>query len=175
MSDETPSASRLTGSLYMLAAAVFWGGMFPVAKALLQFVDPFSLTLIRYAATFIVMVLILWAAEGASALRAEGRGWSLFLYGSLGFCGFGLLVFSGLRASTPAHAAILVALMPMITAVITSLVSRRMPPGTTQASIAIALLGVALVVSNGHPATLLQSRSLGADAMILFGVVSWVL
>jgi len=174
MSNETPGSSSLAGSVYMLAAAVFWGGMFPVAKALLQLVDPFFLTLIRYAVTFIVMVLILWAAEGRSSLRADGRGWSLFLYGSIGFCGFGLFVFSGLRGSTPAHGAILVALMPMITAVITSLASRRMPPGATQASIAIALLGVALVISNGHPRALLQSRSLGADAMILFGVVSWV-
>jgi drug/metabolite transporter (DMT)-like permease len=174
MSVATRSPSRLAGSLYMLAAAAFWGGMFPVGKAMLQFVDPFFLTLIRYAATFIVMAVILWAAEGKGALRADGRGWSLFLYGCIGFCGFGLFVFSGLRASTPAHGAILVALMPMITAVITSLVSRRMPAGTTQISIVIALLGVALVVCNGHPAALLQSRSLGADAMILFGVTSWV-
>jgi drug/metabolite transporter (DMT)-like permease len=64
--------------------------------------------------------------------------------------------------------------MPMITAVITSLTSRKMPGATTQASIAIALLGVAMVVSNGRPAALLESRSLGADAMILLGVVSWV-
>jgi drug/metabolite transporter (DMT)-like permease len=174
MSATTTSPSRFTGSFFLLAAAIFWGGMFPVAKALLQFVDPYFLTLIRYGVTLTVMVAILWVAEGAGSLRAEGRGWTLFLYGCIGFCGFGFLVFNGLRASTPAHGAILVALMPMITAVITSLTSRKMPVAATQASIAIALLGVAMVVSNGHPAALLQSRSLGADAMILLGVVSWV-
>jgi drug/metabolite transporter (DMT)-like permease len=174
MSSAMLSSSRLTAPFYMLAAAAFWGGMFPVAKAMLQFVDPFFLTLIRYALTFIVMLVILWAVEGGSSLRADGRRWSLLLYGCIGFCGFGFLVFSGLRASTPAHGAILVALMPMITAVITSLTSRKLPGATTLASIAVALLGVALVVSNGRPAALLESRSLGADAMILLGVASWV-
>ena len=174
MPTTTTTPSRLAGSFYLLAAAVFWGGMFPVAKAMLQFVDPYFLTLIRYGVTLVVMVATLWVAEGRNALSPEGRGWSLFLYGCIGFCGFGFFVYSGLRGSTPAHGAILVALMPMITAVITSLTSRKMPEVTTRFSIGIALLGVAMVVSNGHPAALLQSRSLGADATILLGVVSWV-
>jgi hypothetical protein len=124
-SKENASSSilSLAGSFYMLVAAACWGGMFPVAKALLQFVDAFFLTLIRYALTFVVMMVILWAVEGKSSLRADGRGWSVFLYRCIGFCGFGFLVFTGLRASTPAHGAMLVALTPMITAVITSVVS----------------------------------------------------
>ncbi|MBA3995839.1 MAG: EamA family transporter [Candidatus Accumulibacter sp.] len=102
----------------MLLAAVSWGGMFPVAKATLHFVDPFFLTLIRYGITAVLMLAILWRVEGRAALRPEGRGAALFLFGGAGFCGFGLFVFTGLRASTPAHGAILVALMPLLTALI---------------------------------------------------------
>jgi drug/metabolite transporter (DMT)-like permease len=177
MNPDASSTLRRTllGSLYMLVAAIFWGGMFPVAKAALQFVDPFFVTLIRYGIAAIVMVLILWRLEGRAALLAEGRAWPLFFFGCAGFCAFSLLVFTGLRASTPAHGAILVALMPLLTALITAARSRKLPALHTRISIVIALVGVGLVVSNGHPLALASSNSVGADGLILLGVLSWVI
>jgi drug/metabolite transporter (DMT)-like permease len=175
MSANNPSRSILFGSVCMLVAAICWGGMFPVAKATLHFVDPFFLTLIRYGITSLIMLALLCYVEGRSSVLAAGKAWPLFLYGCAGFCGFGLLVFSGLRASTPAHGAILVALMPLLTALVNAVTSRTLPALHTRFSILIALLGVALVVSNGNPAALLESRSAGADAMILAGVLCWVI
>ncbi len=174
MNPARPARNLLFGSFCMLLAAVSWGGMFPVAKATLHFVDPFFLTLIRYGITAVLMLAILWRVEGRTALRPEGRGAALFLFGDAGFCGFGLFVFTGLRASTPAHGAILVALMPLLTALIAAGLSRTLPARHTGVGIGIALLGVALVVSNGEPAALFASTSLGADALILLGVFSWV-
>ena len=170
-----PSARPLVfGSLCMLIAAICWGGMFPVAKAMLRWVDPFFLTLIRYALTAVIMLAILWLREGRAALRADGRAGSLFLFGGAGFCGFGLFAFTGLRTSSPAHGAILVALMPLLTAALTAVLARALPPRHTLLGIGLALAGVALAVSNGHPAALFESHSAGADALILTGVVSWV-
>ncbi|AWI78356.1 EamA family transporter [Parazoarcus communis] len=175
MNPNTSSQSPLMGCLLMLAAALSWGGMFPVAKATLQFVDPYFLTLIRYGITALIMLAILWVVEGRAALRAEGRGPALFLFGCAGFCGFSLFVFTGLRASTPAHGAILVALMPLLTAVVTAVMSRTMPAWHTGISILIAFLGVAMVVTDGRPLALLESNSAGADGLILAGVLSWVI
>ncbi len=170
-----PSARPLVfGSICMLIAAICWGGMFPVAKATLRWVDPFFLTLIRYGITAVIMLAILWLREGRVALRADGRAGALFLFGGAGFCGFGLFVFTGLRASSPAHGAILIALMPLLTAALTAALARALPPRHTLLGIGLALAGVALAVSNGHPAALFESHSAGADALILAGVVSWV-
>lgn len=165
----------LFGSSCMLLAALSWGGMFPVAKATLHYVDPFFLTLIRYSITAVIMVALLWMLEGRSALSSQGKTWPLFLYGSAGFCGFGLFVFTGLRASTPAHGAILVALMPLLTALVNAVISRTLPARHTQFSIVLALIGVALVVSNGQLAKLTESHSLWSDVLILMGVLSWVI
>ncbi|MBR0568133.1 DMT family transporter [Azoarcus sp. L1K30] len=175
MISNTSTRPLLLGGLCMLAAALSWGGMFPVAKATLQFVDPYFLTLIRYGITALIMVAILWAVEGRIALRTDGRGWSLFAFGCAGFCGFGLFVFTGLRASSPAHGAILVALMPLLTVIVNAVMSRMLPPWHTRLSIVMAFLGVAMVVADGHPSALLESRSAGADGLILAGVLSWVI
>lgn len=175
MNASNTTRSILFGISCMLAAAISWGGMFPVAKATLQFVDPFFLTLIRYSITSLFMLALLWLLEGRAALQTEGQALTLFLYGCAGFCGFGLLVFTGLRASTPAHGAILVALMPLLTALVNAVNSHTLPPRHTQFSIVVALAGVGLVVSNGHPAALLESQSIWSDVLILAGVLSWVI
>jgi drug/metabolite transporter (DMT)-like permease len=171
----TRNHSTLIGCLFMLAAAVSWGGMFPVAKATLAHIDAFYMTSLRYGITAIIMVAILWAKEGRPALNASGRIGELLLFGTAGFSGFGLFVFTGLRASTPAHGAILVALMPLLTALLNAALSRTLPKWPTMGSIALALGGVALVVSDGHPAALLASESAAADLMILAGVLCWVI
>ncbi|MBX3686328.1 MAG: DMT family transporter [Rhodocyclaceae bacterium] len=168
------SRSVLVGSLCMLLAAVCWGGMFPVAKSALTHLDPYILTAVRYGVTAPVMLAILWRLEGRAAFRPDGRALQLLLFGSAGFAGFGLLALSGLRASTPAHGAILVALMPMLTVLLDAAASRRLPPAHTRLSILMAFGGVALVVSNGHPAALLESPSALADGLILVGVLCWV-
>lgn len=169
------SPHMLSGALYMLLAAVFWGGLFPVAKLMLGQVDPFSLTSLRYGITAVLMLALLWRSEGRAALSAAGRQGELLLFGSAGFAGFSLLVFSGLRSSTPAHGAILAALMPLLTAVLQAAISRRLPPLHTLASVALALFGVAMVVSNGHPASVFASASVGSDLLILAGVLCWVI
>lgn len=168
------SDSGLTAGLYLLAATAIWGAIFPVAKHVLPHVDAFGLTLTRYGAPVLVMYLILFLREGAAALWPSGRALATFLLGTAGFAGFGLLVFTGLEHSTPSHGAILVALMPLLTAIITSVESRRLPPRHTLASIALALGGVALVVSGGDLRAMVASRSVAGDGMILLGVLCWV-
>lgn len=169
------TASLLTASFYLLAATAVWGVLFPVAKRVLPHVDAFGLTLIRYGLPMLVMVPVLVLKEGAAVLSTDGRALRAFLLGTTGFAGFSLLAFTGLKQTTPSHGAILVALMPLLTALITAVQSRRLPPPYTLAGIAIALAGVALVVSEGDFGALLTSQSVGGDAMILGGVLSWVI
>lgn len=170
-----PAASVAAASFYLLAATTIWGVLFPVAKRVLPHVDAYGLTLIRYGLPMLVMVPVLVLKEGAAALSTDGRALRAFLFGTVGFAGFSLLAFTGLKHTTPSHGAILVALMPLLTAIITAVQSRRLPPSYTMAGIAIALAGVALVVSGGDFRAMLASQSVGGDALILGGVLSWVI
>lgn len=164
-----------TACLYLLVATTIWGVMFPLAKRVLPHVDAFGLTLIRYGLAAVAMYPVLYAREGAAAVWPRGQMLKAFLYGTAGFAGFSLLAFTGLKQSSPAHGAILAALMPLITAIITAVQARRLPSQHTLAGIGLALCGVGLVVSDGDLAAMLASRSAGGDAMILGGVLCWVI
>lgn len=158
----------------LVAAATIWGGMFAVAKAVLPSVDPFTITAIRYGLGAPIFLVILAALEGRAALHAEGRAWRLWAYGTVGFAGFNMLAYSGLAHSQPEHAAIILAMMPMMTVLIRWLRNGQRPAVFTLLSVGVAFLGVFLVVTNGHPEQALRNGEVTGDLLLLIASVCWV-
>ena len=167
--------SNRTSSLDILpslVAALSWGAMFPIAASALHRVDPFPLTAIRYGVAVPVFLALLVAAEGRRALRADGRGLELFALGSVGFAGFNLLSYLGLQHTRPQDAALIVAAQPLLTVLVLWLTAKQTPAKATLIAMAVALLGVALVISRGNPGNLAHGS--GGDLLILVGAVGWV-
>ncbi len=166
---------RLVGASLALASALAWGGMFPVVKSALPLVDAFSLTLVRYGVASIIFAGLLLAFEGRRAFALEGHGLRLFLLGSAGFAGFSLLAFVGLNYTRPQNEALVMATMPLITAVVIAVRRRALPAAHTVVAIGVALLGVALVITHGSMAELAGGRVGLGDLMALAGATCWVL
>jgi drug/metabolite transporter (DMT)-like permease len=164
---------RMRAACMLVFAAVAWGALFEIAKGTLHTLDAFWLSAWRYIPAGLLMLGVLWIVEGRRALSLDGFGLRLFLFGALGFAGFSILVFLGIARSRPEHAAIIVALMPMISALLNWLVHGRRPGAVTLAAIVVALAGVVLVVTKGR-FDRLSEGTLGADLLVLAGVVSWV-
>src|SRR3954447_10635214 len=161
-------------SLPSLVAALSWGAMFPIAASALHRVDAFPLTAIRYGVAAVVFVGLLLAVEGRQALRAEGRSLELFVLGSIGFAGFNLLSYLGLEHTRAQDAALIVASQPLLMVLALWLMYKQAPARTTLAAMGVALLGVALVITRGHPSSLLSGEGSGGDLMILVGAAGWV-
>jgi drug/metabolite transporter (DMT)-like permease len=163
------------GVLFATTTAVVWGGQFVVGKSALESVNAFPLSTIRYAFAAVLWLVVLWVVEGRSSLRLDGRGWRLFWLGSLGFAGFNLLAYTGLAHARPESASLIVALGPLLTALVLWHRTRVRPERTTFVSLGVALLGVALVVSAGHPVSIVHGALGWGDVLVLGGVFSFVL
>jgi drug/metabolite transporter (DMT)-like permease len=163
------------GVLFALTTAVVWGGQFVVGKSALENVDAFPLSTIRYAIAAVLWLLVLAAVEGRGSFRLEGRGWRLFWLGSLGFAGFNLLAYTGLAHARPETASLIVALGPLVTALVLWQRTRVRPSASTFVLLGVALLGVALVVTAGHPSAIAHGAIGWGEALVLGGVVSFVL
>jgi drug/metabolite transporter (DMT)-like permease len=155
--------------------AVIWGGQFVVAKSAIGRVDAFPLTTIRYALASAVLLALLAVVEGPRALGLDGRGLRLFGLGTLGFAGFNLLAFTGLDHAEPQSAALVVALAPLVTAVVLWLTNGVRPAPITAASMAVALVGVALVISGGDLGAIAGGSVGWGDGLVLLGVISFVI
>jgi drug/metabolite transporter (DMT)-like permease len=157
-----------------LVPAFGWGAMFPIADSAIKHVDPFHLTAIRYLIASVAFLALLWAFEGVRALRLDGRGFELFLFGSAGFAGFNLLAFAGLEHTTPEHAALIVATSPMITLFASAALARKAPSKTTFGFALLALAGLLLVIGHGDPLTVFEGGVNGGDLLVFLGTVSFV-
>ncbi|NYT68370.1 DMT family transporter [Pusillimonas noertemannii] len=164
----------LRGGLMLAATAMTWGGMFPVMKPLLEHVDPFTIALIRFGFSVPILIAILLFIEGPSALNTQGKALRLWWLGTLGFFGFGVLAIFGLESIRPEHAAVVPALMPLISIVVISVRTRRPPRPPALLAIALGLAGVTLVASRGDPAALLHGTETRGLALVFVGVTSWV-
>lgn len=167
--------SALMGAAFATFTAVTWGGQFVVGKSALDRVNAFPLSTVRYAVAAGLWLVVLAVVEGRGALRLDGRGLRLFWLGSLGFAGFNLLAYTGLAHSRPQSASLIVALAPLLTALVLWRRTGQRPSTATFVFLAIALAGVALVISGGHPTTIVQGSLGWGDGLVLAGVFSFVL
>lgn len=164
----------ITATGLLLAATLSWGGMFEVAKQALAVMDPYYMTLIRYGAAAVLFLLLLWRTEGLSALWPDSGLLPLLGLGTLGFAGFNLLAFTGLAHARPEHGAVIMATMPMITALLTWLLRGVRPQRFTLAAIVAAFLGVFLVITGGKPTQAFAGGAAEWDLLFLAGAFCWV-
>ena len=169
------SRNATLGVLFATTTALVWGGQFVVGKSALQTIDAFPLSTVRYALAAALWLLVLVALEGRGSLRLDGRGWRLFWLGSLGFAGFNLLAYTGLAHARPETASLIVALGPLLTALVLWHRTKMRPARATFVLLGIALAGVALVVSAGHPSSILHGALGWGEVLVLAGVFSFIL
>jgi drug/metabolite transporter (DMT)-like permease len=157
-----------------LIPAFGWGGMFAVADSAIKRVDPFHLTAIRYAIAAVGFLALLRVVEGPRALRLDGRGLELWLFGSAGIAGFNLLAFAGLEHTTPQHAALIVATSPLMALLTAAALARRAPRPATLGFVLLALAGVLMVIGRGNPLAVMDGGVNGGDLLVLMGAASFV-
>jgi drug/metabolite transporter (DMT)-like permease len=163
------------GALFATFTGIVWGGQFVVAKSALDRVDAFWLTSVRYALAVAILLVLLAIVEGPGALSPRGRTVQLLVLGTLGFAGFNLLAYTGLEHARPQSASLIVALAPLLMALVLWARNGTQPSRATLIALVVALFGVALVISRGHPTTLWNGSLGWGDVLVLGGVLSFVL
>ena len=155
-----------------LIAVLCWGGMFPIADAAMDHVDAAHITSVRYGVATLIFLALLAAIEGRGAVRYDGRYARAWLFGTLGFAGFNLLSYAGLRHTTPQHASLIAALLPVLTVLARWRMTGERPSSRLLGFVAAAFAGVALVVVGDDPAA--AARGGVGDLLVLAGAVCWV-
>ena len=155
-------------------AVIAWGIQLPVAKDAFDTVDPFHLTSIRYVGAVICLAVMLVYREGIGALSFDGHLLLLSTLGIIGMCLSPVLVFIGMSMSAAEHAVIIVSLQPTVTAAALWLLGKQRPNFFTLICVAVALIGVILVVTKGSLSIGGSRRELLGDLIVFAGAVAWV-
>lgn len=168
----SPASSAMA---MLVLATVIWGAMFPVAKLILADMDALTMTLLRYGLAAPIFLALLLRREGFAALRLDTSVWPLLGLGALGFAGFNLLMFYGIGQSKPEHGAIVMALQPLIAAMILWVRTGQRPAARSFAALALAIVGVVLLVCDGQLSRLTEHAAVIPTLMMIAGGTCWVL
>jgi drug/metabolite transporter (DMT)-like permease len=168
----TPNLVRGLG--WMALAIACWTPLFSVAKRTLPVLDAFALGTVRYGIGIALFVVLLVAIEGRGALSYGGRFAAAALVGLIGITGFNLFVWIGLDYTRPEHGSLILALQSPLTALAVWAAWGQRPAPFTLGCVALAIGGLALVITKGDFGNALGGGNLVGDGLIFLGAVSWV-
>lgn len=173
----TSLRQRLWGLAYVLLAlvAVFWSGNSIVARAVRDDVPPFTLAFIRWAGALALLLPFAW-----SGLRRDApllaRHWPIILaLGLIGVAAFNGFLYSGLHYTTATKSLLIQSATPALVLLFQAAVFQRLPTLVQLVAVFLSMTGVAIVVTNGHPALLGRLDVGKGDALVLAGVCLWAL
>jgi drug/metabolite transporter (DMT)-like permease len=167
--DSTARRGRALSTLLLLAAVAIWGSTYVVTKAGVETVPPMLFALLRYCVASLLLVpLALVRGGGVTALP---RG-TLALMGLTGvalyYTGFNV----ALTYTTASQGALVQASIPVVTAIMAVLWLRERLSPRRAVGIALAVIGVLLIVARAEPDADARSPVLG-NLLMLGTVVVW--
>jgi drug/metabolite transporter (DMT)-like permease len=169
------AGARTSDYARLVAVPAIWGGTFVGGKIVVATLTPLMGSFARYVVACVALLVAAFVLEGGLP-RLSGRQWlATFVLGLFGVFAYNLF-FMGALAKLPAsRAALIIALNPAITIAISSIALHERLGARRWLGVAVALLGVAIVVSKGD-LTSLASGSVGVGEALMFGAVtSWAL
>jgi len=155
---------------YLMAtmAAIFWGANFNLARPVIAEMGPYVAGASRYVLAAAVMVLI--AQMRKEAIPAQH--WKAYLtLGVVGVFGFNLFFFLGMETSSAINGALIMALNPLLTAVLGYVILRDKPSKQQLLAFPIGISGVAIVVLGAGA----QLKVAVGDIYILIASLNWAL
>ncbi len=155
---------------YLMAttAAVFWGANFNLAKPVVAEMSPYVAGASRYVLAAAIMLLIAFVQQASIPLRHLKTYVTL---GVVGVFGFNLFFFLGMETTSAVNGALIMALNPLLTAVLAYLIMHDKPTKRQMIAFPFGILGVAIVVLGGGA----RLHIAIGDFYILIANLSWAL
>jgi drug/metabolite transporter (DMT)-like permease len=165
--------TKLIPYLEALFAVTVWGGTFIATKIALREVSPATIVWIRFAIGTVILGAAVYSRKQFAL--PEKSEWLYFaLLGFLGVTFHQWLQATGLQTAKATTTAWIVATTPVFIAILSWLILKEKLNWIQVSGIALAALGVLLVVSGGNLSALFtgEEGNIG-DMLVLFSSVNW--
>lgn len=160
-------------SLYLRLTCVpiLWGGTFIAGRVISAHLPPATAGFIRFVFATLALLATLHFTEGLRAITRITRRQLLgtMALGATGIFAYNLLFFTALSVLPAGRTSLIIALNPVVTLLIAAALLGDRLSATRWLGVALALLGVWVVVTRGDLSQLVQS--LGKGELAMFGAV----
>ncbi len=166
-------SSERIALLLLYAAPAFWAANFVIARAAVGTIEPHALAFFRWLIAFALMLPIAWPELRARwpHWRAEWR--NLLLLGALGMWICGATVYIGAGTTPGTNIGLIYAIAPVLIATVSARWFGERMTARQRAGLALAIVGVALIILKGSVDNLMSLRFTTGDFWVLAGATSW--
>lgn len=165
--------SRGAAVLCLVGATAFWAGNYVIGEAVVDVIDPLSLTLLRWAIAVVPLVVLAQWLERPD-WRAALRRWPLLLLLSLlGMAAFPLALYEALRHTSAVNASLITAVNPALITLVAVLVLREILGWRGWTGIALSLVGVLMVILAGSGSSVGAIEVNVGDLLVLVAIAAW--
>jgi drug/metabolite transporter (DMT)-like permease len=167
--------ARATDYARLIVVPAIWGGTFVAGKHVVSVLSPMMGSFARYVIACVALVIAAIVLEGGLPRLSRQQWIATFVLGLLGVFCYNLFFMASLERLPGSRAALIIALNPVITITISSLVLKERLNARRWLGVAIALFGVWIVISHGNIGSI-ASAGIGAGELYMFAAVtSWAL
>lgn len=158
-----------TTVLLVAAAAILWGANFNLSKLVVAEMHPLLAGAGRFVLAALVMgLMVAWQRRSVPLIR-HFRAYTLL--GLVGVGGFNVLFFLGMQMTSAVNGALIMAISPLVTALLAALFLRERLSRIQLLALPVALAGVAVVILGGGARLALSP----GDALMLGANFCWSL
>lgn len=157
----------------LMLMALCWGGTFIAVRMLVPVVDPVTGSFLRFlVASAILATVVYWQEKHFPKVQLKHLP-RIILLGSLGVFGYNLLFFGGLALVEAGRGSIIIALNPVVTFLLASLVVRRLPHRLAVVGVLTSMSGAITVITEGQWGALFAGAVGRGELMLVGCVLCW--
>ncbi|MES2626032.1 MAG: DMT family transporter [Pseudomonadota bacterium] len=143
-----------TAWLMLIISTFFWGSNFNVAQVLASRAEPLTAAAERFSIALVLFLLFrAWQGKAESSLQWRDA-LVLVPLGLIGVFGFNFAFFTAMHTTIALNAALIMALSPMLSLLLSGWLLKTSINATQMLGIAVAFVGVSLVITGGNFSTL---------------------
>ncbi len=160
--------------LKLVLMAIFWGGTWVAGRIAVQEAPPLAVASYRFIFAVAGLALLVWTSGGT--LRLARRHWgTVVMLGLTGIFFYNLFFLYGLRHIAAGRGALVVALTPVVIALVDWLRYGDRMNWVKACGIFLAFIGCFIVIANGDPLALLHGEMGVGEWLIIGCVVTWTI
>ncbi|KAF0814888.1 S-adenosylmethionine/S-adenosylhomocysteine transporter [Andreprevotia sp. IGB-42] len=159
----------------LIGAAFFWAAMFHLGKYAVSAMSPLAIGGWRFLLAGAILLPMVYWRQGLDWAGIRRNIWPLLAMATIGICGFNIALFYGLRLTSSVNGALIIALNPAITTLISAGLNGERINTRQIIGLLLGLAGVATVVSHGSLHTLLTMSFTPGDLLVLLAAVGWAI
>lgn len=167
--------SRALSYARLTATAVVWGSLYPLGAYLVTRMAPTAVGAWRYGVAGVLLVPIVQRREGWSIERLWRNAVPLLGMAATGVFAFNLALFYGLRSTSALNSALIMALSPAVTTLLSAGLRREPIAPLQWVGLALGLAGVACVASGGSWSALRGLKFAHGDLLMMLAVAAWAI